>query len=215
MEYTRKNQGTCSIQTTVELNKRPYHSAHRGSWRLQRQPEGHQPAAGRHEGGRCHCPYGRYYLRTPVPLPARIRSRRHYRKRSTRCSNSVVLIARGGRHVCDGLFSVPVGYRTAFCARNAAFGGNFLPRIPHPLKRRSQFWEAPPPMRWRISWDCFCSSMELKQNSTSQSMLSTGRMAMFGTPELDAFHPDIIYIPYKPGANITDFPTTQSSRGRD
>ena len=34
--------------------------------------------------------------------------------------------------------------------------------------------------------------------------------AMFGTPELDAFHPDIIYI-HTTWRNITQFPTTSST----
>ena len=39
MVYERRNQGTCSVMTHVELNEDPYHPVRLGHGRLQRQPQ--------------------------------------------------------------------------------------------------------------------------------------------------------------------------------
>ena len=65
MVYERKNQGTCSVLTRVELN--PDHTIEAVSvlGGMQWQPQGHLPAAQRHEGRRCHHTDEGHYLRQP------------------------------------------------------------------------------------------------------------------------------------------------------
>ena len=85
-----------------------------------------------------------------------------------------------------------------------------LAQNPHPLKKKVAILGGSTTNEVADQLGLFLLQYGIEAEFYQSEYAQYWQDAMFGTPELDAFHPDIIYI-HTTWRNITDFPTTQSS----
>ena len=85
-----------------------------------------------------------------------------------------------------------------------------LAQNPHPLKKKVAILGGSTTNEVADQLGLFLLQYGIEAEFYQSEYAQYWQDAMFGTPELDAFHPDIIYI-HTTWRNITDFPTTQSA----
>lgn len=85
-----------------------------------------------------------------------------------------------------------------------------LAQNPHPLKKKVAILGGSTTNEVADQLGLFLLQYGIEAEFYQSEYAQYWQDAMFGTPELDAFHPDIIYI-HTTWRNITDFPTPQSS----
>ena len=85
-----------------------------------------------------------------------------------------------------------------------------LAQNPHPLKKRVAILGGSTTNEVADQLGLFLLQYGIEAEFCQSEYAQYWQDAMFGTPELDAFHPDIIYI-HTTWRNITQFPTTSST----
>ena len=85
-----------------------------------------------------------------------------------------------------------------------------LAQTPHPLKKRVAILGGSTTNEVADQLGLFLLQYGIEAEFYQSEYAQYWQDAMFGTPELDAFHPDIIYI-HTTWRNITQFPTTSST----
>ena len=110
-------------------------------------------------------------------------------------------------------FNYPLDTETLLRKNAPPAQGTAGPKARTRCKNASPSWVVPPPTRWQTSWACFSLQYGIQAEFYQSEYGQYWQDAMFGTPELDGFHPDVIYI-HTNWRNIINFPQQRPPRRR-